>query len=106
MSYLRCWKCGKRVSSILFASTTVRGTIECPECTEKEDSDRLKVWSVIHSGYNPVGACSVVVAKDRRTARRLVVQELESRNLPTKHLKFTEIDLQSAKALILLDGDY
>lgn len=33
---LRCWKCGKPVSTPVPSDTVVRGTIECPECVPKE----------------------------------------------------------------------
>ena len=69
----------------------------------------MKVYTVTgFEGQWPIGnTAALVVAKDKRQARKLLSKELEWRNLTLdKDDVFDEVDLETAGAEILSDGDY
>jgi len=60
-------------------------------------------------GYWPVGVASVIVATDKREARRLLNQKLEEAGIPIESgvdFNLTEINLQDKGAVILNNGDW
>ena len=60
-------------------------------------------------GYWPVGVASVVVAMDKREARRLLDQKLKAAGIPVEtngSYDLTEIDIQSKGVVILNDGEW
>lgn len=62
-----------------------------------------------HDSHYPVGVASVIVAKDRREAKRLLDAELVAEGLkPWKEEKYTleELPLHYKHAVILNNGEY
>jgi hypothetical protein len=71
----------------------------------------MKIYTVEFTGYWPVGACAIVVAKDRGHAKRLLEADLAERGLtqteePLKVEDFKLVDTSTAHVEILNDGDY
>ena len=69
--YIKCFKCGKTISSELPPGAIFRGTAECPECTEKdmtmeriEDASKILttiaagVWISTHEEAGTVQRCA------------------------------------------------
>lgn len=65
-------------------------------------------YSTDHTGFWPVGVCSVVVAEHEDQARDLLRRELIAHKLDPDKQEFTlhEIDTTQIHATILLDGEY
>lgn len=67
-----------------------------------------------HDGHNPVGVASVVVAENEFQARELLNAELKSEGLEprqggyrnTAAYTLIELDLTTARAYVLNNGDY
>ena len=62
-----------------------------------------------HDFFWPVGVASVIVAKDRREAKKLLDQRLKEKGLKTfEGRKYTlvEMSMDKAEAKIICDGDY
>jgi hypothetical protein len=60
-------------------------------------------------GYWPVGVASVVVAADKKEAKRILDAKLRESNIPIEgdgKYTLTEIDIQTKGAAILNDGSY
>lgn len=60
-------------------------------------------------GYWPVGVASIIVATDKKEAKRLLDAKLKEAGIPPEgdgHYTLTEIDIQSKGAVILNDGKY
>lgn len=88
----------------------------------KPSWDKLKIFPEKYRGINnmnrvyactnfrghwPVGVASVVVAIDKREARRLLTQKLQEAGISVEDkLDLSEIDLQNKGAVILNDGDW
>jgi len=70
----------------------------------------MKVFTCTdHDGHWPIGVASVIVAKDKRQARKLLDKELVVRGLlPRAEQEYTldEVSLDVAQALVLQGGDY
>ena len=68
----------------------------------------MRVWTVKFNGHHPVGACAVVVAETAKDAFDLTWDDLEKRGLRQRLTlgMFTEVDLDTAQSIVLLDGDY
>ena len=68
----------------------------------------MNTYTVSFTGHYPVGACAVVVAKDRGHAKRLLNQLLQQKGLKpvedSKDVKPLRTDV--ANATILNDGNY
>ena len=62
-----------------------------------------------HDFFWPVGVASVIVAKDRREAKKLLDQRLKEKGLKTfEGRKYTlvEMSMDKAEAKIISDGNY
>jgi len=62
-----------------------------------------------HDGFYPVGVSSIIVAKDRRQAKKLLNEQLKIFRLETsKDCPYTlrEIPTDSPIAIIINDGNY
>jgi len=62
-------------------------------------------------GFWPVGVSAIVVANDRREAKKLLTEALEKRELKFidgagKEPTFQEIDITKPSATIIRDGEY
>lgn len=70
----------------------------------------LKVYVCTdHDLHYPVGCASVVVARDRRQARRLLDEQLRRRGLKghaEEPYTLVEVDVTTPQARVLRDGDY
>ena len=70
----------------------------------------LKVFTCSdHDGHYPVGTASVIVAKDKQYARRLLNKSLKSAGLkqsPEKPFTLNELDTTEAGVTTLCDGNY
>lgn len=71
---------------------------------------KLKLFTCTdHDGHWPTGAASIVIAKDRRQAKKLLDAELEADGLkPFKQKSYTLTEVLTTKphAIILYNGDY
>jgi hypothetical protein len=78
--------------------------------TQSRKDSKMKIFTCTdHDGHNPVGVASVVIAKDRRAAKRLLDKELVDQGLkPWKEEKYTLTELWTGQeaALILHNGSY
>ena len=60
-----------------------------------------------HESFNPVGACSVVIAASESEARGLLEVALCEHGLYAgKPFTLRQLSLEEPKAFILVDGDY
>lgn len=67
----------------------------------------MKLFKIYFNGHWPVGAVAVVLAQGAGTARKYLRDELEKRGLDHEQdLRVEEIDMRTAGAHVLLDGDY
>lgn len=70
----------------------------------------MKVFTCInHDIYWPVGGASVIIAKNKRAAKRLLDAALVAKKLkPSSEEPYTlvELDVETSKAHILRDGNY
>ncbi len=70
----------------------------------------MKVFTVTNFvGHWPIGVAAVVVADDRKKARKLLDAALDKKNLMVKQEKkydLDELDICSPQALVLCDGNY
>ena len=62
-------------------------------------------------GHYPVGTSAVVVARDRRHAKQLLLAALDRAGLPQSQkqqddIEFKELNVGMAQAVILQDGNY
>jgi hypothetical protein len=65
----------------------------------------MKVFCAQHAGHY-LGGCSVIVAKDRRTARRILKRELEAACQEIEIYGMWELDTTTEKVTTLFSGDY
>lgn len=66
----------------------------------------MKVYSAKHNGHYPVGACSIIVAENRRTARRILKAELASRGLSLEDIEMEEVETDVQAVHVILEGQY
>lgn len=70
----------------------------------------MKVFTCTNfTGVWPVGVAAVIVAKDRKEARKLFMEELDNRGLIQANpagLTFEELPLSKSGVTVLNDGDY
>ena len=57
-------------------------------------------------GHYPVGTAAVIVARDRGHARRLLRKALKECGLEEDNEIFVEVDVETAGAIVLRDGEY
>lgn len=65
----------------------------------------LRIFCASHDGHY-MGGYSVVVAKDRRTARRILLRELKAQGLNPKVFDMHELDITKEGVDLLYDGEY
>lgn len=66
----------------------------------------MKIFTVKFKGYYPVGACALVVAKDKREALKRFNEVWDDRAGHPADPEITEFVPQGGKVQILLDGNY
>lgn len=74
---------------------------------KNEKAYNMKVFTCKdHDTRWPVGGSSIIVAKDRRKARRLLNKVLKENGLKPGGFSLQEVDLSTSHVTILNDGDY
>lgn len=69
----------------------------------------LKVYTAEFVGHYPVGTAAVVVARDKRTARRVLLAALKDAGVPQKSpddVDLERLDLRDGNVAIIQDGNY
>jgi hypothetical protein len=59
-----------------------------------------------HNGHWPVPTASVVIAKSKDEARKMLTKELKSRNIEDFDFTLTEINQNKKQVIVLSDGEY
>lgn len=65
----------------------------------------MNVYYCYHRGIT-IGGNSVIVAKDKKQARKLLNEELAKLDLQPYTGDFVKLDIENPNAVVLFDGEY
>lgn len=66
----------------------------------------MRVYAAKFNGYQPVGACAIVVAESQPEAEEMLAKHLDTMGLATDGAEYEELSVSAKGVFVLLDGEY